>query len=67
MAIDTGTFIAGVGILVTLDLAVLTISVSNARKVGHDPEARSMADEARSQASRANTRMTRHMHEEHDQ
>jgi hypothetical protein len=50
MPIDTGTFIAGVGVLVTLDLAVLTISVSNARKVGTDRQARRMARRALKEA-----------------
>lgn len=46
MAIDTGTFVAGVGVLVTLDMAVLAISITNARKVGRDPDARKEAREA---------------------
>lgn len=44
--IDTGTFITGVGVLVSLDLAVLAISVSNARRIGEDTEARDKADKA---------------------
>jgi len=50
MPIDTGVFIAGVGVLVTLDLAVLGISVQNARKVGKDPKARKTAREAKQTA-----------------
>jgi len=46
MPIDTGVFVAGVGVLVTLDLAVLGISVQNARKVGKDPKARKWARDA---------------------
>jgi len=46
MPIDTGVFVAGVGVLVTLDLAVLGISVQNARKVGKDPKARQLARSA---------------------
>lgn len=50
MPIDTGTFVAGVGVLVTLDLAVLGISVSNARKVGTDQYARRLARRALKEA-----------------
>jgi len=44
--IDTSTFIAGVGVLVSLDLAVLGISVVNARQVGTDKTARETARKA---------------------
>jgi|GEM_PF-3072072 len=46
MPIDTPTFVAGVGVLVSLDLAVLGISVQNARRVGKDRKAREMARDA---------------------
>ena len=51
--IDTATFIAGVGVLVTLDLAVLGISVHNAREVGVDDLARRRASKALSTARKA--------------
>jgi len=57
MPIDTGVFIAGVGVLVTLDLAVLGISVQNARAVGKDPKARKWAREALKQL-RTDNRVT---------
>lgn len=60
MAIDTGTFVAGIGILVTLDLSVLAISVANARKVGEDEVARADAEEAIEQAQAAHERITQH-------
>ena len=44
--IDTATFVTGVGVLVSLDLAVLGISVSNARKIGTDEQARETATKA---------------------
>lgn len=44
--IETGAFIAGVGVLVSLDLAVLGISVHNARQVGSDEQARETARQA---------------------
>ncbi|MCD2199077.1 hypothetical protein LPA44_04080 [Halobacterium sp. KA-4] len=53
MPVDTGTFVAGVGVLVSLDLAVLGISVQNARRVGKDPKAREKAAEAHEAAKRA--------------
>lgn len=53
MPLDTGTFVAGVGVLVSLDLAVLGISVQNARKVGTDPKARQRARDAYQQARKA--------------
>ena len=46
MPLDTATFVAGVGVLVSLDLAVLGISVQNARKVGTDEKARATAKKA---------------------
>jgi len=48
--INTPTFIAGVGILVSLDLAVLGISVQNARNVGTDTKAREKARKAHNEA-----------------
>lgn len=50
MPIDTATFVAGVGVLVSLDLAVLGISVQNARRVGKDPKAREKAKRALKEA-----------------
>jgi len=44
--IETGTFVSGVGVLVGLDLAVLSISVVNARQVGTDRQARETASKA---------------------
>ncbi|MFD1588723.1 hypothetical protein ACFR9U_17225 [Halorientalis brevis] len=44
--IETATFVSGVGVLVALDLAVLGVSVQNARKVGTDKEARETASTA---------------------
>jgi hypothetical protein len=46
MTVDTGVFVAGVGIIITLQLAVLAIVVENARRVGHDKTARTMAQKA---------------------
>lgn len=51
--IDTGTFVAGVGVLVSLDLAVLGVSVQNARRVGRDKTARRRATEALKKAQEA--------------
>lgn len=51
--IETGTFVTGVGILVSLDLAVLGISVVNARRVGTDETAREKAREAANSAETA--------------
>lgn len=63
--VETGAFIAGIGVLVSLDLAVLGISVSNARKVGRDKRARQAAAEAEEQAQHAAARVTRHVAEYH--
>lgn len=51
--IDTGAFIAGVGVLVTLDLAVLGVSIQNARRVGTDEQARKKAKMALKKAREA--------------
>jgi hypothetical protein len=56
--VATSTFVAGLGLLVTLDLAVLAISVTNARQVGTDKRARRMADEA-------HERLSRHLRRDH--
>lgn len=73
MAVDTAIFLSGISILVGLDLAVLAISVQNARKVGHDKQARGTAEgaeeaaeEAEEQAQYAHTRLTRHLRRDHD-
>lgn len=65
MAVETAVFVSGVGLLVTLDLAVLGISVVNARKVGHDATARQAAAEAEEQAQYAARRVTDHEAEFH--
>jgi len=59
MAIDTATFVAGVGILMTLEVAVLAISVQNARRIGTDERARELADQA-------HERISRHMRRDHE-
>jgi len=51
--IETGAFIAGVGVLVTLDLAVLGISVVNARRIGVDEVARKKSKKALKKAREA--------------
>lgn len=51
--IDTGAFFAGVGVLVTLDVAVLGISVANARAVGVDKTARQKAEKALKKSRKA--------------
>lgn len=56
--ISTAAFIAGVGVLVTLDLAVLGISVVNARQVGTDEKARKRAAKAIKIARQAKRRAT---------
>lgn len=66
MTIDTGVFVAGVSVLVGLDLAVLTISVQNARKVGEDSRARQLAADAEEQAQHAHTRLFRHLRDDHE-
>jgi len=52
VSVSTPVFVAGVGVLVSLDLAVLGISVQNARKLGKDPVARKKAQEAKQAAVR---------------
>jgi hypothetical protein len=57
MPIDTGAFLAGVGILVMLDLANLAITVKNARDLGVDERARQKAAEAEELALQLRSRM----------
>lgn len=66
MAVDTAIFLSGISILVGLDLAVLAISVQNARKVGHDEQAREWSKEAEEQAQYQGRRLTRHLRKDHD-
>jgi len=66
MAIDTAAFLAGVGLLVTLDLFVLGVSVNNARIVGEDEQARERAQEAEEVAEGAHDRIDFHLRREHD-
>lgn len=63
--VETSVFVAGVGILVTLDLSVLAISVANARQVGTDEQARELAAEAEEQAQVAHERVTTHLRQNH--
>lgn len=58
--IDTATFVTGVGVLVTLDVAVLGISVANARKIGRDDVARKKASKALSTAHEAKQQIQTH-------
>lgn len=53
MPIDTGAFIAGVGVLVGFDILGLTAIFALARDVGHDPVARKKADKALKHAREA--------------
>jgi hypothetical protein len=59
MPVDEATFVAGVGILMTLEVAVLAISVQNARRIGTDKRARELADQA-------HDRVSRHLRRDHD-
>lgn len=72
MSIDTATFVAGVGVLVTLDLAVLTISVANTRSLGSTATEKQVSRveaavrEAEEQAQAAHERLTLHLRRSHD-
>lgn len=55
MEIETAVFVSGVGVLVTLDLAVLGISVVNARRIGVDKVARERASKALSKVREIET------------
>jgi len=71
VAIDTATFVAGVGVLVTLDLAVLTLSVANTRSLGSTATERQVGKvetavrEVEEQAQAAHERITRHLNRAH--
>lgn len=65
MAIDTAMFLGVTGVHMGLTLAVLAISVDNARNVGHDETARQQATEAEEQAQYAARRVTEHEAEHH--
>lgn len=71
--IDTGAFLAGVGVLVTLDVLSLTFLQALAKSVGEDPQAREAARraaqqsrEAQDQAQSAHRRVSLHIREDHD-
>jgi hypothetical protein len=53
MPIDTGAFIAGVGVLVTMDILSLTAIFALTRRVGKDAVARQRAEKALRHARRA--------------
>ena len=53
MAIDTATFVAGVGVLVSLDLASLGAIIALSREMGRDDAARERAQRAEERAQEA--------------
>jgi hypothetical protein len=53
MPIDTGAFVAGVGILTTLDVLTISAIISLSRAVGEDPVARERSKKALKQAREA--------------
>lgn len=74
MSIDTATFVAGVGVLVGLDVLSLTILYGLARDVGEDQHAREQAAKAKSaardaeeQAQCVHERLTKHLRRVHNE
>lgn len=66
MAIDTGAFVAGVGVLITLDLAVLAATFSNTRAIGKKA-GRERVEGVEEQAQHAHTRLSRHLRDSHNE
>lgn len=52
--------------IVALELFNLGVSIVNARKLGHDTQARQWARDAEDQAQYAHTRLRRHLVNDHD-
>lgn len=74
MAISTEAFVAGVGVLVSLDVLSLGALMHLARNVGEDDLARKRGEkakqlgrEAEEQAQAAHHRLTRHLNDAHDE
>jgi hypothetical protein len=73
MAVETGAFVAGVGVLVALDTVSIALTFEAYRQAMKDQQARDMAStaeqagrEAEEQAQYAHTRLTRHLSRDHD-
>lgn len=73
MPLDTGAFIAGVGVLVALDTVSIALTFEAYRQAMKDPQARESAAEAdryareaEAQAQYAHSRLTRHLDRDHD-
>jgi len=67
MPLDTGAFVAGVGVLIALDTLSIALTFEAYRNGMADEQARERAAEAEETAQYAASRMTQHLNTYHDE
>lgn len=67
MSLDQSLLLGALGLLGSVELMSLGVTIYNARQVGEDSRARQVAREAQEQAQYAHTRVTSHLKDDHEQ